>query len=224
MKSKGEEMRFIGDIHGKYLPYIKRARKSPDGHSIQVGDFGVGFGNDKVPNFEPHGLDPKKHRFIRGNHDNPTVCAKSPSWILDGTQEGDMYFLGGAESIDQQYRIEGVSWWRDEELSQERMWTITSEFYYNKLKPRIMVTHDAPCSICQKLFGYPWLKFETPSRTQQMLDSILAYHKPYLHIFGHWHEDKDEVIDGTRFICLGELSYIDIDMNDLTKGEINVFR
>jgi len=213
-------MRFIGDIHGKYLPYIKRARKSPSGQSIQVGDFGLGFGNDKVPNFEPQGLDPKKHRFIRGNHDNPTVCAKSPSWISDGAIEGNMFFLGGAESIDQAYRTEGVSWWRDEEISQELAWDITGQFYNGDLKPKIMVTHDAPWSVCLKIFKYPSLKLEKSSRTQQVHDSIFASYKPDLWIFGHWHEDKDEIVDGTRFICLGELSYIDVDLETLETGPI----
>jgi hypothetical protein len=36
-------------------------------------------------------------------------------------------------------------------------------------------------------------------------------HKPKLWIFGHWHVPFDEVIAGTRFICLPELAYIDID-------------
>ena len=96
-------MRFIGDIHGKYLPYIKRARKSPDGHSIQVGDFGVGFGNDKVPNFEPHGLDPKKHRFIRGNHDR---------YIIEKLWEEELPTLEGMNPYDPICRaiVENEKW------------------------------------------------------------------------------------------------------------------
>jgi len=42
--------------------------------------------------------------------------------------------------------------------------------------------------------------------------TILIYKQS---IFGHWHSNADEVIDGTRFICLNELSYCDIDVNTL---------
>jgi hypothetical protein len=44
---------------------------------------------------------------------------------------------------------------------------------------------------------------------------MFSIHKPDLWIFGHWHCDADEVIDGTRFICLNELSYVDVDMETL---------
>lgn len=201
-------MRFIGDVHGKFSEYksiIDDCEKS-----IQVGDFGVGFGG-----IEP--VESSNHRFIRGNHDSPKACAKRGDWILDGTTEGDMYFLGGARSSDQAYRTEGVSWWRDEELSQERMMDISGKFYDGELKPKIMVTHDIPWSVALKIFApnAPWLHRERGSSTQQFLDSIFEYHKPDLHIFGHWHEDKDVVIDGTRFICLAELSYIDVDLGTL---------
>lgn len=203
-------MRFIGDVHGKwneYLTVIDRCDKS-----IQVGDFGLGFDREELePNLAPN------HRFIRGNHDSPTSCAKHSGWIADGTQEGNMFFLGGAESIDRHMRVEGVSWWRDEQISQEVAWDITGKFYNGELTPKIVVTHDCPWSVALKIFGrdYYWLKNEMPSTTQQVLDSIFESYQPKLWIFGHWHEDRDEVIDGTRFICLGELSYIDVDLETL---------
>ena len=215
-------MRFIGDVHGYFNGWVKKARKAPEGKSVQVGDFGVGFGKTTPPIFDF--LDPRKHRYIRGNHDNPFVCEKDPRWISDGTLEGDVYFLGGAESIDQAYRTEGVSWWREEEVSQEVAWDITGKFYDGTLKPRVMVTHDAPWSAALKIFRYEHPKLEKPSRTQQMMDIIFESHKPDLWIFGHWHEDKDVTIDGTRFICLGECSYIDVDLETLETGPIVPFR
>lgn len=211
-------MRFIGDVHGKYEGWQKRARRSPSGRSIQVGDFGVGFGKTEPPIFEQ--LDPKMHRYIRGNHDNPSVAAKDTRWIADGAQEGDMFFLGGARSIDQAMRVEGVSWWRDEEISDEVAWDISGRFFNGELQPRIMVTHDCPWLVALKIFQYPSLKLESGSKTGQVLDSLFASWKPDLWIFGHWHEDKDVVIDGTRFICLSELSYIDVDLNTLETSKI----
>ena len=186
-------MRYIGDVHGKvgkYLPLTYGV------DSIQVGDMGVGFTD--IPVLSP------TNRFIRGNHDDPNGCINHPNWIKDGTVEGDTMFVGGAWSIDQEYRIEGVSWWRDEELSIadfDRMITIAMA-----ARPKIMITHDCPVSAVLPLFGREPIK----TRTQQALDIILEECPPDLWIFGHWHEDRDMVIKGTRFICLGELSWIDL--------------
>lgn len=186
-------MRYIGDVHGKvdrYLPLTYGV------DSIQVGDMGVGFTD--IPVLGPN------NRFIRGNHDCPEECVSHPNWIKDGTVEGDTMFIGGAWSIDQAYRIEGVSWWRDEELS-------IADFDHMinvalAAQPRVMITHDCPKSAVVPLFG----REPVNTRTQQALDVILTACKPELWIFGHWHEDRDMNINGTRFICLDELSYIDL--------------
>ena len=76
-------------------------------------------------------------------------------------------------------------------------------------KPRVMVTHDCPTSVLDKIFGYPYI---IKTRTGQALDTILELCKPKLWIFGHHHLNKDKVIDGTRFICLAELAYIDLTL------------
>lgn len=186
-------MRYIGDVHGKvdrYLPLTYGV------DSIQVGDMGVGFRD--IPTLSP------TNRFIRGNHDNPEECRSHPNWIKDGTVEDDTMFIGGAWSIDQAYRIEGVSWWRDEELSIADFDHMINVALISR--PRVMITHDCPKSVVVPLFRREPIK----TRTQQALDVILTACKPELWIFGHWHEDQDMVIDGTRFICLGELSYVDL--------------
>lgn len=186
-------MRFIGDIHGKidrYLPLVQGV------DSIQVGDFGMGF----VPTPDL----PPRARFIRGNHDSPELCRQHPNWIPDGTIEGDTMFIGGAWSIDRDQRIEGVSWWADEELTiaqLDQMVELALE-----ARPRIMVTHDCPLSLIQPLFGAAPIA----TRTQQALDAIWQLCQPQCWIFGHWHQHRDHVIRGTRFICLAELQYIDL--------------
>ena len=50
------------------------------------------------------------------------------------------------------------------------------------------------------------------SRTRQALQAMWSAHSPELWIFGHWHKSFDHVLRGTRFICLAELEYIDIDL------------
>lgn len=216
-------MKFIGDVHGKYNQYERIISECEN--SIQVGDMGVGFKrqnpvwgqSEYFPNPSYDKMVLGNHRFIRGNHDNPAVCMKHTQYIPDGHTENGMMFIGGALSIDRDWRTEGFDYWTDEELTQ-------GDFYwmmdvYKEYKPKIMVTHECPDSIADLLLNNR-AKFKDGSITRQAFDGMFKEYKPEVHIFGHWHVDFDQVILGTRFICLNELSTIDLDMNDLTKGEI----
>jgi Icc-related predicted phosphoesterase len=191
-------MRFIGDTHAKFGEYQYICDNVPE--SIQVGDFGAGFRS--IPDMGP------SHRFIRGNHDNPEICRNHPNWIPDITVEKNMFFLGGGFSIDKASRTQGVDWWEDEELSTEEMYRAFD--VYKETKPSIVVTHECPYSIAHTLFYEPRIKWLNPSKTSQLLESMWDVWKPELWIFGHWHQSRDRIIDDTRFICLGELAYVDI--------------
>jgi hypothetical protein len=208
-------VRFIGDVHGKFNAY-KRIISQCSG-SIQVGDMGVGFKSlrgwdDHYLSNPPHyKMVAGNHRFIRGNHDNPGVCARHSQCIKDGTVENDVMFIGGAISIDKEYRVEGISWWPDEELSIQQLDALID--VYQVAKPRIMVTHDCPESIANAMCCIMnWKKFDFPSRTRQALQAMLELHKPEIWLFGHWHFSFDRVIDGVRFICLNELECKDIEI------------
>src|SRR5688572_16611885 len=119
---------YIGDVHGKFERYKKIIKRCTD--SIQVGDMGVGFrkwkGGELVYDTNPpyDAMVDGNHRFIRGNHDNPYVCLKHGQWIPDGTYDGLRMFVGGALSIDKEWRTIGESYWEDEELSQVDLWNI----------------------------------------------------------------------------------------------------
>lgn len=187
-------IRIIGDIHGKTMEYGKLLHNVES--SIQIGDFGFGF--SRIPSF------PTKHRFIRGNHDSPEMCRKSPNWIPDGTLEDGKLFIGGGFSIDQHLRVEGISWWRDEELSIRELDVIIDLAF--RMKPSILITHEAPPEAINQMFSVNHI----PSRTSQALSVIFSEVKPKLWIFGHWHENRYTRIGETSFICLGELNHVDL--------------
>jgi hypothetical protein len=212
-------MRFIGDIHGCFTDYEKLTRGCDA--SIQVGDFGLGFPKEpvtydkvtqkftreKIPFLGP------THRFIRGNHDGPEACAAHPNWIADGTYENDMFFLGGGYSIDHAARTPGIDWWADEELSYSKlMWLMDR---YERQKPRIMVSHEGPSSVIQTIFfdELGWAKIGAwPSRTSSALQEMFLVHQPDYWLFGHWHNRQERTINGTKFIALGEMDYVDLDV------------
>jgi hypothetical protein len=144
-------MLFIGDVHGKFRAYREIIRDVPA--SIQVGDMGVGFINpatDRPTENPPYdAMVQGNHRFIRGNHDNPGVCRKHSQWIKDGAVEGDIMFIGGAYSIDKDYRTPNYTWWADEELSDDEFDLMVPIAL--AAQPKIMVTHDCPTEVCAQM-------------------------------------------------------------------------
>jgi hypothetical protein len=218
-------VRLVGDIHGGFNEYsfytlgVGRTRHmgdpAPPDHSVQVGDFGIGF---YTPYWHESVREWMKvntgHRFIRGNHDDPAMCKTMPGYIPDGTIEKDVMYVGGAWSIDHAYRVEGVSWWRDEELSVHELDKLISLF--DKTKPRVMVTHDCPTSVAYEMFisrgdslaGGQQIK----TRTGEALQAMFELHQPEAWYFGHWHHTRTADIKGTKFQCLGEHDFIDVEL------------
>lgn len=198
------KIRFIGDVHGKVQQYIEVLDDEGDyDYSIQVGDMGIGFVN--FPTFQ----EPIKDFFIRGNHDNPEICKLKNNYIQDGHYDDQlsMMFVGGADSINKAWRTIGIDWWDNEQCSFDEFTKIYDnyEFY----KPRVMVTHDCPQSIVQHL---NMRAVEDQPLTRQALQAMLEVHRPELWVMGHWHKSLDITIDGTRFICLNELEWKDIEL------------
>lgn len=190
-------VRFIGDVHGKMSKYMDIV--SGCSNSIQLGDFGAGFVN--LPTVG------ENHRFIRGNHDNPSVCRNSKNWIPDGTIENNVIFIGGAYSIDKDYRTPEVDWWEDEELSYNSLSDILETVL--EVRPSVIISHTCPDAAARSLFK---CKNFASSRTSNMFNILFANYQPNLWIFGHWHQTREDVVNGTKFVCLGECAYKDIEI------------
>lgn len=203
-------IRFIGDVHAKFDEYVKILPDDDRVLSYQVGDFGIGFATPPDTQVKRTHCD----WFIRGNHDNPALCSEHEGYIPDGLYNPfyDVMFVGGAESVDRHMRTEGLDWWADEQLSIERLGDFTERYIAEE--PSIMVTHDAPDPICAYVLGFHPYHL---SRTQQALGAMWSFHKPKLWVFGHYHKHFDQVYEGTRFLCLPELAYADIDIDEYMK-------
>jgi hypothetical protein len=214
-------VRFIGDVHGKFNQYTNIIKNVDC--SRQVGDFGVGFfkwdfhENEKVPYANPpyNTISKANHKFIRGNHDNPDVCKRMDYWLSDGyierLGEHKVMYVGGALSIDKAFRTEGLDWWSDEELSYIRLQEIID--LYAIEKPDVMVSHDCPDDIALIMEHYSGRKkLDIHSRTRVAFDEMLKIHRPKIWVYGHWHFSFDHVLDGTRFICLNELEFKDLEL------------
>jgi hypothetical protein len=212
--------RLIGDIHGLVNDYKAYSIDNFEGPTIQIGDFGIGFGqsdywHESIDAYHMAG----GHRFIRGNHDNPFVCRTMKSWIPDGTIENDVMFIGGAWSIDNPVappgwyrRTAGYDWWPEEENSDEEFERMYEE--YKRVKPRVMITHDCPARISYEMFwGSGFLKGPAyPNRTGEWFDRFFEAHQPEEWYFGHWHNTMTYKSGNTTFMCLGELDFVDVEL------------
>ena len=212
--------RLIGDIHGAVNDYKTFVIDKFDGPTIQIGDFGIGFGQGEywlksVSEFHKLG----GHRFIRGNHDHPALCKTMPSCIADGTVENDVMFIGGAWSIDNPdappgwyKRTENYDWWADEECTDEQFEQMLD--VYSTVKPRVMITHDCPHKIAGHMFwDTGFLKGPRyPTRTGDFLQKMFDIHQPDEWYFGHWHQTMQYKHGRTMFQCIGILDYVDVEL------------
>lgn len=209
-------MRIIGDVHGKTKKYLKVIGDAK--YSLQIGDMGFNYDHLAV-------LDSAFHKFIPGNHDNYDKLPNHHSlmdygiWMADV----DIFYVRGAWSIDgpgcpwdpakqgNKGRIQGLDWWQNEEVSVDGL-SKAIELYEN-LKPELVVTHEAPIRIVNKLKedGYLLSQFPvTRTSTSVALDIMFDLWKPKRWFFGHYHNNQSYLADGCEFRCINELNYVDI--------------
>lgn len=191
----------IGDVHGKHDDYLKIVDNSK--YTLQVGDFGLDWSVLELVNN-------KENKIIGGNHDNYDTINQYLHYLGDfGTTNfggTEFFFVRGERSVDAHLRIEGKSWWRNEELDINTAYQAVSAYETNK--PDIVISHGCPESVLP-LFVTNSTKYKA-SRTAQLLNAMLDIHRPKLWIFGHHHNSKSIVVNGCNFICLNELETINI--------------
>lgn len=186
---------------GDYRKVINLIKNEP---SIQIGDMGIGFPKWHYRDW------PLEHRYIFGNHDNPHTCKNHPNFLgkYGYLYDHNLYYIGGAYSVDKHIRVPGYDWWEEEELSDEEFSLIHNEII--QYKPKIILSHDAPRTATDILFNP---KSFIDNRTSINLEKIFQNYQPNLWIFGHWHKSKQEKIKNTIFICLGELEFLQLPTN-----------
>lgn len=203
-------MKVLGDIHGR-LHELARVMRSVEGEVLCVGDVGIGFsGVGQNPSLS------KRFWFIRGNHDWPYWCKKHPQFAADYGMWRGIFVIGGARSVDQADRVEGKSWWRDEELSHRECEEALA--LYEQAKPRVVVSHDCPFSVQPELKRHvvkenPFLEVygePRPYPQTVMMDRMLEIHRPDLWLFGHWHTKWQKQVGKTLFRCVHIFELVDI--------------
>ena len=216
-----------GDIHGN----IDRILKIPDENLtkndvvIILGDFGVIWSPDDLYTEAILQRLAQKNftvAFVDGNHENfPLINEMQEIKEWNGGRagflpygiihllRGEIYNIndrvigvcGGANSIDKAWRIDGESWWKEEEITQEDVLNFT-----RNLKGRthldMILSHDCPAEVSQiisKLYVTGPAFDVSPSQyCLEQIKQCIQFDKWY---FGHWHINK-EITD--KYECLYE--------------------
>ena len=120
-----------------------------------------------------HQIRPKVMHLMRGQIFN-----------IDGTT---FFTMGGAASVDKQFRKEGVSWWAEEMPSAEEYKTANKNLEKANFKVDYILTHTAPTSIVNQLIP----EIKPPDKLTNYLENVKET-VDYKHwYFGHFHIDED---------------------------------
>lgn len=227
------KVKIIGDVHGLIQQYLHELNRTDDyneaGYTIQLGD--IGFNYDFL-----EGVDPKRHMFIGGNHDNYDQIDECKNYmgrygivkkafgIQDDSSLVDYYndaiFIGGAWSIDARYRTPKVDLWPEEEqLNEEEREDVLN--LVESIKPNVIISHECPLFIARKIIGEArfdagiagsGLRCTSADTTKPFLEKVYEVRQPRLWIFGHHHRNITIVHHKTTFICLNSLNSTIVDL------------
>ena len=103
-------------------------------------------------------------------------------------------FIGGADSIDKEWRTRGVSWFPQEVITAADVDALPD------CNVDIVISHTCPAELLPTLLEEDSRKTNDPSNTA--LSYVLERYSPRLWYFGHWHASRTGVLGRTRWHCL----------------------
>jgi hypothetical protein len=237
--TRANQIGFMGDAHGN-LEFVVASAELMKRHGVTalvvLGDFGFLWrsrdrNSRELGRLSAHLVEHEQTLFfVDGNHENFDLLQALPL-NLDGSaqvapaitylprgyrtklsSDRSLAVLGGANSIDREYRVDGVSWWQQESITSADLEALGSAH------ADVMIGHDAPLAV-------PPLDAMLESTASHWSAEGLAYsdegrrnfHKgflqvrPTLYLGGHYHYKVDELVRyespqgdfDTRVIVLG---------------------
>lgn len=215
-----------GDLHGELgilCDFIERFDLGEEDTIICLGDVGLFWRKDKkdadafIKMYEENFK--TQIAFIDGNHDNFDIlktlengCIVSDhiTYLQRGVTfelNGKTFLaIGGADSVDRMFRTKHLSWWEDEQITEEDIKGAISGVK-NRFNGHVdyVLSHACPREIFEynrvHLITLPDLDqtnidHTSEDRLQELKENISFDHW----LFGHYHTDA--VMDDTRFECL----------------------
>ncbi|MEV4735179.1 metallophosphoesterase [Microbacterium sp. LWO14-1.2] len=219
----------VGDIHGdfRWLDIVARAVQTlaPDVTTmLQLGDWAMdpgmtdealdGTGIERVyvtlGNHEPWGqINP-----LLNAHPGCAIRVSEITWILPRPARltiggRSVLSLGGAVSVDRAWRVEGVSWWPDEEITRDHVAAAIAGGPAD-----LMLTHESPAGTPVRAvreilrtnpFGFPDDARANSATSRARVAKVWNIVYPELLIHGHMHAPGGgQTEDGLRVASLGQ--------------------
>jgi predicted phosphodiesterase len=231
-----------GDWHGSTAAAqscFEDAEREKCDAIIQVGDFGVTFGATRPVRFIVNVSNLASRwgipvYFIDGNHENFNVIG---DWVdnLDYDENGhipvatnltyiprgavwewdDKTFaaMGGAASIDRDWRTEGHDYFKDELITTGDVYRLLNKVDVHGKRVDYFFSHD--CSD-RTPWGFSLVPDSDSQRNRQVVDGILDYVKPRMHFHGHMHKHYEWDNKGTMTFGLN------LEQERHSRGVLNV--
>lgn len=136
--------------------------------------------------------------------DRIRFAPRSHVWQLNGKTFAS---LGGAGSIDRNLRVEGESWWCDEEITSSDVEQLKSKLFDAGLFGiDYFLSHEAPAGLHRKGFDPRpvWITPEVEHYCYQqrvLLRDAVDFAKPKNLFHGHWHYYVEDVLEGFDYNC-----------------------
>lgn len=211
---------FTGDWHGNHRYAQKAIHYAANNGAdviIQVGDFGIwnphkSFINTVNEaalhhnvqvffvdgNHEDHpwlNAQPVREDGFRVLHDNVAHIPRGTIWTWDGVT---FMGLGGAHSVDRQWRTPGVSWFPEETLTYGQAFEAATTPH----DIDIMVTHDCPSGVDipgieGNPLGFPKEEIAVSDKHRELLGYVVGNLQPKILVHGHYHVAYSDTLDST---------------------------
>ncbi|WP_337007406.1 MULTISPECIES: metallophosphoesterase family protein [unclassified Microbacterium] len=219
----------LGDIHGnfRWLDIVARSIRAlaPDITTmLQLGDWAMdpgttdealdGTGIERIyvtlGNHEPW----DQITPLLKAHPGHAIQVSEITWILPRPARltiggRTVLSLGGAVSVDKAWRQEGVTWWRDEEITREQVSAAIAGGPAD-----LMLTHESPAGTPVRAvreilrtnpFGFPADAIADSATSRARVAKVWNIVYPELLIHGHMHAPGGgQTEDGLRVASLGQ--------------------
>lgn len=208
-------------INADKLDFPEQEFMTREDYIIVLGDFGLLWRWDETFEHYLAWLKQKPYMllWLDGNHENHEWIQSIPEakwhggnvhFIADNIihlmrgqifdLEGKSFFvMGGAFSIDRDFRAEGETWWEDEVPSRAQVEQGLKNIDAHHAKGRMIdyvLTHTCPQRLVKPMFHVRPIADETCRYLSEVEAKVEAEMTGWY--FGHWHED----LDRGKYHCL----------------------
>jgi predicted phosphodiesterase len=188
--------------------FIEQKNMTKSDYLIICGDFGLVWNNKEEELYLRKWLDKKNFTtlFVDGNHENfnlfqsfpvkewhggkvhfiePTVIHLMRGQVFE-IEDFKFFTMGGATSIDREFRKEGVSWWKEEIPSYEEFEEAINNLDNHNWKVDYVLSHTTSLRLMVEM---DYNKENNELNTFfNMLEKDLVYKHWY---FGHFHDNLE---------------------------------